>query len=81
MAKANCTVPRATLRQLLTREEAAQFLAVSRGTLSRWAAERRGPPFVKLGNSDKAAVRYPVEGLEQFIAARTKHEKTEGAAS
>jgi len=62
-------------RRLLTREEAATLLAVSPGTLSRWAAERTGPPFVKLGESDKAGVRYPVDGLEKFIAARTKHPK------
>lgn len=62
-------------RRLLTREEAAALLAVSPGTLSRWAAERMGPPFVKLGPSDKAAVRYPADGLEEFISARTKHPK------
>jgi predicted DNA-binding transcriptional regulator AlpA len=62
-------------RRLLTRCEAAELLAVSPGTLSRWAAERQGPPFVKLGTSDKAGVRYPADELESFIAARTKHPK------
>ena len=62
-------------RKMLTRAEAAAVLAVSQGTLSRWAAERTGPPFVKLGASDKASVRYPMDGLDEFIAARTKHPK------
>lgn len=81
MSKAKQTVPRAALRQLLTRAEAARLLAVSPATLSRWAAERQGPPFVKLGSASKAAVRYPADALEEFIAAHTRHEKPEGAAS
>lgn len=62
-------------RRLLTRAEAAELLAVSTNTLSRWAAERQGPAFVKLGPSDKASVRYPADELDAFIAARTKHPK------
>lgn len=62
-------------RRLLTRSEAAAMLAVSPGTLSRWAAGRSGPPFVKLGSSDKASVRYPADELEAFIASRTRHPK------
>lgn len=65
----------AAARRLLTRVEAAAMLAVSPGTLSRWAAERQGPPFVKLGISDKASVRYPADELDAFIQARTKHPK------
>jgi hypothetical protein len=67
--------PAVAARRLLTRSEAAALLAVSPGTLSRWAAERIGPPFVKLGPSDKASVRYPADQLEEFIASRTKHPK------
>jgi predicted DNA-binding transcriptional regulator AlpA len=75
MPKARISAADSTPRRLLTRSEAAELLAVSPGTLSRWAAERQGPPFVKLGASDKAGVRYPADGLEEFIAARTKHPK------
>lgn len=75
MPQAKAQTPTATPRRLLTRVEAAEFLAVSTGTLSRWAADRQGPPFVKLGSSDKAGVRYPVDGLEAFVAARTMHPK------
>lgn len=69
------TRPTATPRRLLTRSEAAALLAVSPGTLSRWAAERTGPPFVKFGSSEKASVRYPADELEEFIAARIRHPK------
>lgn len=75
MSKPKTSTPPTASRRLLTRPEAAELLAVSTGTLSRWAAERTGPPFVKLGTSDKASVRYPVDELEQFIAARTRRPK------
>lgn len=68
-------LPPTVSRRLLTRVEAAEVLAVSPGTLSRWAAERTGPPFVKLGTSEKAGVRYPADELEAFIESRTKHPK------
>ena len=81
MAKRNSTAATPATRRLLTRSQAAAVLAVSPGTLARWAMERQGPPFVKLGNAERAAVRYPSDLLEEFLAARTKHEKLEGAAS
>jgi predicted DNA-binding transcriptional regulator AlpA len=62
-------------RRLLTRREAATFLGVSPATMSRWAAERTGPPFVKLSNSDNGSVRYPSDSLDEFLAARTHHPK------
>lgn len=75
MPTAKVPTARVTPRRLLTRSEAAEILAVSLGTLSRWAAERIGPPFVKLGAGDKASVRYPADELEDFIASRIRHPK------
>jgi predicted DNA-binding transcriptional regulator AlpA len=75
MSRSKDATPVATSRRLLTRSEAAGLLGVSPGTLSRWAAERIGPPFVKLGPSDKSSVRYPADQLDEFIAVRTKHPK------
>jgi hypothetical protein len=72
MPRAKDGVPSAMPRRLLTRGEAAAVLAVSQGTLSRWAANRQGPPFVKLGSGDKAAVRYPIDLLDEFVAVRIK---------
>jgi hypothetical protein len=61
--------------RLKTRQQAADYLGVSPGTLSRWAAERIGPPFVKLGDEKTAAVRYPEDLLEAFVASRLKQPK------
>lgn len=53
---------------LLSREEAAEYLGVSPKTLATWACTKRYPlPVVKLGR----AVKYRVADLEKFIEART----------
>lgn len=62
-------------RRLLTRRQAAEYLGVSQATLSRWAAERAGPPFVKLSDTENGTVRYPSDALDEFVNARTKHPK------
>lgn len=62
-------------RRFITRAEAAAYLGVSQATLSRWAADRTGPPFVKLCDSDNGTVRYATDALDDFLAARTKHPK------
>lgn len=58
------------VKRMLTRAEAAKYLGVGQSTLSRWAAERSGPPFAKIGDGDKGAVRYAIDALDAFIAAR-----------
>jgi len=62
-------------RRMLTRGEAAEELGVSQATLSRWAADRVGPAFVKYDDSRTGAVRYPREELDAFIASRLKSPK------
>ena len=60
-----------TLRRqsdLLSREEAAEYLGVSPKTLATWHCRKRYPlPVVKLGR----AVKYRVSDLEKFIESRT----------
>lgn len=52
---------------LISAEEAAQFLGVSVGTLSVWRSTKRySLPFVKVGH----LVRYKVCHLKQFIESR-----------
>ena len=48
--------------------EAAAALNVSIRTLENWRRWGNGPPFVRLS---KVCVRYPVPGLQRFIADRT----------
>jgi predicted DNA-binding transcriptional regulator AlpA len=62
-------------RRLLTRAEAAKFLAVSQATMSRWAADRTGPAFIKLHDGETGAVRYPSDLLDAFIESRIKQPK------
>lgn len=53
---------------LLSVEQAAQFLGVSKQTLAVWRCEKRYPlPYVKVG----ARVRYRIADLETFVASRT----------
>lgn len=60
----------AASRRMLTREQAAEYLAVSEATLARWACERQGPPFVKIGRGSNAAVRYPSDLLDEYLESR-----------
>lgn len=50
--------------RLLSREEAAQFLGVSKGTLEVWASTKRYDlPFIKIGRLAK----YRMQDLLEFI--------------
>jgi transcriptional regulator with XRE-family HTH domain len=62
-------------RELWTRAQAAEYLGVSQATLSRWAAERTGPPFVKLHSGEAGSVRYPSDLLAAFLESRIKQPK------
>lgn len=54
--------------KLLSREEAADFLGVSKGTLEVWHSTGRYPlPVVKVGRLAK----YRQSDLEAFVEART----------
>jgi predicted DNA-binding transcriptional regulator AlpA len=63
-------------KRMLTRRQASEYLNVSEATLARWAGQRTGPVFVKLGQGATAPVRYPVEVLDEFIAAHTRAPKS-----
>lgn len=77
MGKSNSTVEAQPVacRQLMTRAEAAAYLGVSPGTLSRWAAERTGPPFIKLHDGEAGSVRYPSDLLASYCESRIKQPK------
>jgi predicted DNA-binding transcriptional regulator AlpA len=48
----------------LTESQAAEILAVKKGTLANWRSERRGPAYVRLGGG--RVIRYRVSDLEAF---------------
>jgi excisionase family DNA binding protein len=64
-----------TNRRLLTRSQAAEYLGVSNSTLSRWAADRVGPAFLKLHDGEAGSVRYPSDKLADFLESRIKSPK------
>ena len=45
--------------------EIAAFLRVSESTLSRWRAEKKGPPFIRIGG----VTRYRYEQVEHWLAS------------
>jgi excisionase family DNA binding protein len=58
---------------LLTREQAAQFLSLKKSTLEAWAVRGGGPVFCKMGK----AVRYRLADLESFIESRIRQNTSE----
>lgn len=68
--------------RLLCERDAARFLGVSRSFLanSRCLGTRENgadaPPFVKLGSTPKAGVRYRLSELREWIATRKHSPRT-----
>lgn len=55
----------ALVSPLRNSHEVAAFLRVSESTLSRWRAEKKGPPFIRIGG----VTRYRIEQVEQWLAS------------
>jgi excisionase family DNA binding protein len=60
-------------RRLVTTEEAAEYLGVSRWTLARWRVEGSGPRYVKVGGP----VRYDVADLAAWVDERRRQSTRE----
>lgn len=58
----------ASAPEYLTTKQAAKALALSTSTLEGWRPRGEGPPWVRIGT----AVRYPREGLSEWIATHAK---------
>jgi hypothetical protein len=57
--------------RLLTELQVSEILATPPGTLRRWRCTGHGPPFIKMGSSPKARVKYdPVDVLAYVEAGR-----------
>lgn len=56
---------------LLDSREVAAYLKVSESTLSRWRADRKGPPFLRVGG----ITRYRLDAVEAWLAALSSDEQ------
>jgi excisionase family DNA binding protein len=63
--------------ELLTVEEAAERLKISKHTLNRWRVTGEGPPFVKYG---PRLVRYLEEALTDWEKRRTRRSTSDVGA-
>jgi excisionase family DNA binding protein len=54
-----------------TREKAAAYLCVSVPTLARWASQKTGPRYYRLGRN----ARYMQEDLDAFVESRRSDQR------
>lgn len=57
-------------RVLMTPDEVASILQISKGTLLNWSYRNYGPPRLKIGGQ----LRYPYDELIAWIDAQTERE-------
>ena len=65
---------------LLTTEQAAEYLKVARSTLRKWRSQGRGPSFRKLGDRRTGGTRYLRSDLDDYIGPRRNSIPTKQAA-
>jgi len=58
-------------RVLLAPKEVAELLGVHENTLYKWRVAGEGPPYLKVGQRERACVRYELPALRAWIAAAT----------
>lgn len=59
-----------TQMRLLDTVQTAALLGITPGTLKLWRCKKRGPKFVKLGDSPQAGVAYDEADVRAFIESR-----------
>lgn len=68
MSISNFVSPRNNQSNLLTNEEAAEYLGVASNSLAVWRTTKRyAIPYVKVGR----LVKYRLQDLEEFLESRT----------
>lgn len=51
---------------LITTQALAERWGLSVGTLENWRAQKKGPPFVKIGGGSRGSVRYKLADIEEY---------------
>lgn len=59
------------MEKLLKPAEVAAMLGVKQDTLEQWRAARKGPRWIKLGDSPRSPVRYRAEDVQAFLQQNT----------
>ena len=59
-------------KKLLSAKELAEFLGVQINKLAVWRMTGDGPRFLKLGDGSRAAVRYRVRDVEDWLESRVR---------
>jgi hypothetical protein len=59
------------LDDLLTNEQAAVLLGIKPTTLEIWRIRGKSPPFLKLGGSKQAPIRYQRSEITKWLAERS----------
>lgn len=54
---------------VLDTPQAAAYLSVAKQTLENWRTLGQGPRFVRFGAGARAAIRYKITDLDQYIEA------------
>jgi predicted DNA-binding transcriptional regulator AlpA len=55
------------MSQLIDSGKLAEMLGVSEGTLRNWRSQKKGPPFIKLGKTSNADVRYEIDEVQRWL--------------
>lgn len=63
-----CVGPGGMIAPLLDTPALSLVMGVPEQTLRRWRCAGLGPDFIKLGTGPKAAVRYTLRDVEDYIA-------------
>ena len=63
---------RAAMEPLLNEVEVAQLLGVSVRTLQEWRQKGLGPPYLKLNERKRGAVRYDPGDIRLYVAGRRR---------
>lgn len=60
-------------KELMTTNEAAEYLGVTPHTLRVWRTKDVGPPYLKMGDAKQARVRYERRNVVEWRNARVRN--------
>jgi predicted DNA-binding transcriptional regulator AlpA len=58
-------------QRLVTSSQLAEYLGVSEGTLRNWRNKDKGPPYIRLGDSPRSAIRYNIDDVLKWQGKET----------